>query len=79
MLTTLAYCGSVILGVMLIGVSRWVADNFKIEGEHRGASASFIRMGGLYDDYPSRLYRWLVCVVTGMVFVVLGAAGLTGL
>ena len=34
-----------------------------------------IRFGGLYDDYPSRLYRWATCVVVGVIFIGVGIVG----
>jgi len=65
-----------VVGLFLIAVSRWVADNFKIPGQYEGAARTMIKMGGVYDDYPSQLYRWAVTVLTGLVFLVVGVLGL---
>jgi hypothetical protein len=29
-------------------------------------------MAGMADDYVSRLYRWVICVLVGLVFVAVG-------
>ena len=66
----------VVIGIGLIAVSRTAADHFKIDGEHDGAGGTMIRMAGLYDDYVSRLYRWTVSVLTGLVFIGIGTIDL---
>jgi hypothetical protein len=64
------------VGIFLVGVSRWAADNLKVSGEHKGAAGSMLRMGGLYDNYASQLYRWVTFVLTGLVFIGIGVTGL---
>lgn len=63
-----------VVGVVLIALSRWIADNFKVRGEYGGATGAMLRFGGLYDNYASQLYRWCVCVLTGLVFIGVGVA-----
>ena len=64
------------VGLALVAASRWLAYNFRISGEHRGFSGAMIRLGGLYDDYPSQLYRWVTAVLVGVAFVVVGIVSL---
>ena len=66
----------IVVGLALVAVSRWLADNFKIPGEHKGAAGTMIRMAGLYDNYPSSLYRWISAVLTGTIFVAVGVIDL---
>ena len=66
----------IVVGAFFIAGSRWVADNFKIPGEHGGATGAMLRFGGLYDNYSSQLYRWVTCVVVGCLSVGVGVAGL---
>jgi hypothetical protein len=67
-LPVLTSVGFVLSGLLLIAVSRAVADGFRIRG-NTSVMAKFV---GMADDYVSRLYRWVVCVVTGFVFVAVG-------
>lgn len=60
--------GFIVIGVVLCAASRMVADSFRIPGSR----STFVKMGGLGDDYVSRLYRWFVCVLTGLVFIGIG-------
>jgi hypothetical protein len=62
----------IVVGVVLIGGSRLIADNFRIPGN----TSTFIKFAGLADDYVSRLYRWCTAVLTGAVFVAVGVADL---
>jgi hypothetical protein len=64
--------GFIVLGLLLIGVSRMIADGFKITG----GTSTVTKLSGLGDNYSSRLYRWVTAVITGLVFVVIGIAGL---
>jgi hypothetical protein len=62
--------GFIVLGLLLIGASRTIADGFKINGD----VSTITRLAGLGDTYNSRLYRWATASVAGLVFVVVGIA-----
>jgi hypothetical protein len=66
--------GFIVLGVLLIAGSRVIADGFKVPSD----SSAVTKFAGLGDNYPSRLYRWIVAVVSGIAFVAVGVAGLLG-
>lgn len=66
--------GCIVLGVLLIARSRVIADGFKIPGD----SSAVTKFAGLGDNYPSRLYRWIVAVMAGTAFTAVGVAGLLG-
>lgn len=66
------YVAAIVGGVALIALSRTVADTFRVPG----GRSTFIKMGGLGDDYVSPLYRWFVCVTLGLVCIGLGVVGL---
>ena len=66
--------GFIVLGALLVAGSRAIADGFKIPGN----TSAVTRFAGLGDNYPSRLYRWVVAVVTGIAFVAVGVGGLLG-
>jgi hypothetical protein len=58
----------IVVGVLLCALSRTIADSFRIEGNRSTA----VKMLGMADDYVSRLYRWFVCVLTGLLFIGVG-------
>lgn len=62
----------IVVGLVLCLSSRVVADNFRIPGNR----TTLVKMGGMADDYVSRLYRWIVCVVTGLFLLGAGAVDL---
>jgi hypothetical protein len=60
----------IVVGVALCGLSRTIADEFRFAGNRSTA----VKMLGMADDYPSQLYRWVVCVITGLAFIGVGVA-----
>jgi hypothetical protein len=66
--------GAIVIGLLLIGLSRVIADAFRFPGN----TSSFIKFAGMGDNYSSRLYRWATAVGVGLLFVVAGAADLLG-
>ena len=62
----------IVIGLVLIGASRMIADCFRIPGN----TSAFVKFAGLGDNYNSRLYRWVTAVVTGAAFVVVAVADL---
>jgi hypothetical protein len=69
---TIACVGLMILGLLLILGSRAIADAFNASGD----TSTPTKFLGLGDNYQSRLYRWATTVLTGLVFLVAGVAGL---
>jgi hypothetical protein len=62
----------IVVGVVLIGVSRLIADHFKFPGQ----TSTWAKTAGMADNYASALTRWIASVLTGLVFVVAGVIDL---
>lgn len=63
---------ALVVGVALCAASRTIADSFRVPGNR----STLVKFAGMADDDWSRLYRWVVCVLTGLIFIGVGVGGL---
>jgi hypothetical protein len=66
--------GAIVAGVLLVAGSRVFADAFRIPDDTSLAT----KFMGLGDNYSSRLYRWTIAVLVGLMFIGAGLADLLG-
>lgn len=66
--------GAIVVGVLLVAGSRVFAEAFRVPGDTTLAT----KFMGLGDTFSSRLYRWAIAVLAGLMFIGAGVADLFG-
>lgn len=66
----------IVAGLTVFFASRAIADGFSVLADKDPNRSEWVNWLGMRDDYASRLHRWAICVLLGVVFVAIGVVGL---